>query len=38
MQRITFMGLPMDSASMDENLDYIEQRISHDKFTQHLVW
>lgn len=37
MQRITFMGLPMDSASMDETVDYIEQRISNDKFTQHVV-
>lgn len=37
MQRINFMGCPMDSASMDETVAYIEQRILNGEFTQHVV-
>lgn len=37
MNRITFMGSPMDSASMDETVAYIEQRILNAEFTQHVV-
>lgn len=31
------MGSPMDSASMDESIAHIEQRILNNEFTQHVV-
>ncbi|NOT84107.1 MAG: WecB/TagA/CpsF family glycosyltransferase [Methylococcaceae bacterium] len=37
MQRITFMGSPLDAASMDETVNYIEQRLLNGVFTQHVV-
>lgn len=37
MKRINIFGCPMDSASMDESVDYIIQRIESRIFTQHVV-
>lgn len=37
MQRINFMNSPMDSATMDESIAYIKQRLLNGEFTQHVV-
>lgn len=37
MQRINFMNSPMDSATMDESVTYIKQRLLNGEFTQHVV-
>jgi N-acetylglucosaminyldiphosphoundecaprenol N-acetyl-beta-D-mannosaminyltransferase len=37
MERIEFLGSPMDSASMDETVAYIADRIEKKEFLQHVV-
>lgn len=37
MQRIEFLGSPMDSASMEETVSYIANRIEKKEFLQHVV-
>jgi len=37
MNRIKFLGAPMDVATMSETVDYIAQKISSKVFTQHVV-
>lgn len=37
MNRINFLGSPMDSASMSDTVSSISQRISSQQFTQHVV-
>ncbi len=37
MERIKFLGTPMDSASMKETVSYIENKISNGEFLQHVV-
>jgi len=37
MQRIEVLGCPMDVATMGETVDWIDQRISANQFTQHVV-
>ncbi len=37
MERIEFLGSPMDVASMDETVSFIEKKVSADVFTQHVV-
>jgi N-acetylglucosaminyldiphosphoundecaprenol N-acetyl-beta-D-mannosaminyltransferase len=37
MQRIEFLGLPMDSATMSETVAYIAGRIEKKEFLQHVV-
>ena len=37
MQRIEFLGSPMDSASMEETVSYITNRIEKKEFLQHVV-
>ena len=37
MQRIKFLGAPMDIASMSETVELIESRLHAKQFTQHVV-
>ena len=37
MKRIEFLGSPMDVATMEETVSYIEQRVSAGGFLQHVV-
>ena len=37
MQRLEFLGSPMDSASMEETVSYIANRIEKKEFLQHVV-
>lgn len=37
MKRIEFLSSPMDVASMDETVSFIEDKVAADNFTQHVV-
>ena len=37
MERIEFLGAPMDSATMSETVEYIATRIKNKTFLQHVV-
>ncbi|WP_423186125.1 WecB/TagA/CpsF family glycosyltransferase [Alishewanella sp. d11] len=37
MQRINFLGNPMDSASMQQTVQVISERVANKQFTQHVV-
>lgn len=37
MKRINFLGIPMDSATMADSINYIKHRIKQKQFTQHVV-